>query len=274
MKPHKARLILERVDEVDEGLDFVDLADRIKLFGQLLAESAKRAGCENVRCQVTHVSHSSPLGVECAVKFDRPSKQQMDPFRSLQSALEVLPKGNIRDYQDKDRKYLEKVQKLMRHKGKKMGGVEVQLHSENRKKPKTYKSIDMPQPAGEKTRRKTRKVYDIVKGELKVVDLRDGKSKCMVIPVFPGIPKVECEFSDEMFEDIQNNLGQMVAVHGECWSYVGQAFPHRMRVSRIKRIPAPDKDTTLYDIQGICPELGGDKPAEQIVREMRDEWDD
>ncbi|MBF2754585.1 MAG: hypothetical protein ISN29_04925 [Gammaproteobacteria bacterium AqS3] len=272
MKPHKAKLVLERIDEVDEGLAIDDLAERIKLFGQLLTESAKRAGCENVRCQVVHVSHSSPLAVECDMKFDRPPMLQMDPFKLLQNALDVLPKGNIRDYQDKDRKYLEKIQKLMQHKDKKTNRVEVQLHSENRKKPKTYKSIDISRSVGEETKHKPRKSYDTVKGELKMVDLRGKKPKFMLVPVVFGEPAISCEFPNEMLKEIQQHLGQMVAVDGEGRRRFRELLPYKVYVNKIRAISGDN--AALYNIRGMCPNLGGGRPSEQIVREIRDEWED
>ncbi|MBF2754584.1 MAG: hypothetical protein ISN29_04920 [Gammaproteobacteria bacterium AqS3] len=272
MKPHKAKLVLELIDEVDGGLAIADLAERIRLFGQLLTESAKRAGCENVRCQVTHVSHSSPLGVECDVKFDRSPKLSESPFKHFQNVLDVLQKENIPNYRGKDRKYLEKVQKLMRHKGKKMDRVEVQLHSENRKKPKTYKSADMSQAVGEKTRRKVSLVYNTVKGELKVVDLRGKKPKFMLVPVIFGAPAISCEFPSEMLKEIQQHLGQMVAVQGEGKRRFRELLPYKVHVNKIYSISGDD--AALYNIRGMCPNLGGGRPSEEIVREIRDEWDD
>ena len=99
-------------------------------------------------------------------------------------------KENIQNYKDEDRKYLEKAGKLMQHKQNCINEIQIQFHCNNERERKTYKSTDIPQKAGEKIRRKTSTVYDTVKGELQMVDLRDGKSKCMVVPVFPGVPRV------------------------------------------------------------------------------------
>ena len=92
MKRYHAKLVLESLDAVDGGLAAADLAERIKLFGQLLTDSARRAGCEHVRCRVINASHSSPLGIECAVEFDIPPMLQADPFKYFQNALDALPK--------------------------------------------------------------------------------------------------------------------------------------------------------------------------------------
>ena len=81
LKRYHAKLVLESLDAVDGGLSAADLAERIRLFGQLLTDSARRAGCENVRCRVINASHSSPLGIECAVEFSPSSGLRADPIQ-------------------------------------------------------------------------------------------------------------------------------------------------------------------------------------------------
>ena len=105
-----------------------------------------------------------------------------------------------------------------------------------------------------------------------MVDLRAKKPKFLVVPVVSGVPPISCEFPDEMLQDIQQYLGQMVAVYGEGWRHSREIFPYRMRANKIQ--PISGENTALYDLCGICPDFGGGRPSEEIVREMRDEWDD
>ena len=64
--------------------------------------------------------------------------------------MHALQNEDIQNYKDEDRKYLEKAGKLMRHKDGKIDKIEVQVHSENTTKQRTYQSVDLPQTTGKK----------------------------------------------------------------------------------------------------------------------------
>jgi hypothetical protein len=85
---------------------------------------------------------------------------------------------------------------------------------------------------------------------------------------------LKCSFSKEIRAEAISAIGKYVTVIGEkrLKPNITDALPYEMAAKEI--VVHQDEQTlpTLKELKGIAPNITGDKPSEDFIRGIRDEW--
>lgn len=107
-------------------------------------------------------------------------------------------------------------------------------------------------------------------GMLQALNVHGGNKKFSIYPI--GEPELRCRFGPELRDDVVKAVDRYVEVFGRLRYKAGGRYPHAMDAHRIEVYPDEAELPTLDDLFGIAPDITGEKPAEDFVRDLRDEW--
>lgn len=108
-------------------------------------------------------------------------------------------------------------------------------------------------------------------GMLQALNVHAGNKKFTIYPTF-GEPELRCRFKSDLRDDVVEAVDRYVEVFGTLRYKAGGRYPHGMDARRIEIYPDEAELPTLEDLFGIAPDITGEKPAEDFVRDLRDEW--
>jgi hypothetical protein len=107
-----------------------------------------------------------------------------------------------------------------------------------------------------------------LKGELESINIHNTQS----FAIYPllGPKKVTCQFSEELFRNVQSALGQHVIAHGTLKYKARDPFPYAMEVSDLEIPPPTSELPSFWDLYGAAPDATGNMDSVSFVRRLRD----
>lgn len=115
-----------------------------------------------------------------------------------------------------------------------------------------------------------RKYLSSIRGRLEMINIHSA-NYCHVYPNV-GPKKVKCIFGDDRRQDVIAAIGRRVVVEGQVSIRKNDKWPSEMHLAKIRILPADETLPDLMSLRGIAGPIGP-KSSEQIVRELRDEWE-
>lgn len=116
--------------------------------------------------------------------------------------------------------------------------------------------------------------YGSVSGHLEQINLHGQR----VFTIYPtlGLPKLRCVFPSELRAEAVQAVDRYVRVYGRLKfnRRLDRGRPYEMVVERIEVAPPEDKLPTLGSLRGIAADVKLDAPSEEVVRRIRDKWDE
>lgn len=115
-----------------------------------------------------------------------------------------------------------------------------------------------------------RKYLSSIRGRLEMINIHSA-NYCHVYPSV-GPKKVKCVFGDDLRKEVIAAIGQRVVVEGQVSIRKNDKWPSEMHLARLRVLPSDETLPELMSLRGIAGSIGP-KSSEQLVREMRDEWE-
>ncbi len=267
MTGRKIALTLEGPDKNDNHLELGVFAEKVKQFLDFLKSSVKDSGADGVVFHVVHLSHSSPATIECKPTGNGlPASQAFD---AIGNTLNSVEKENTRNLSNP---VLSAMEQLARLNPENVTRVEIHAVGEDHEDLRVYKLDDRFREKLGNARRLEERVISTIDGNLEQINIHNNVNTFRIYPSLPGASAVICKFPQELLERVQNALGSFVSVSGECFRRPDSAFPYRIHVREMERLPPPETLPALSDLFGMAPSMPGEKPSERVVREIRDNW--
>ena len=111
-----------------------------------------------------------------------------------------------------------------------------------------------------------------VRGMLEALNTHGDSPRFWIYPPF-GPSRVRCDVKDEgLLQEVLRNVRRDVTVRGELHYREGAVFPSSVKAKSIETHEEELGEIYFSDLRGTDPMAGGDLPAEEIVRKLRDEW--
>ena len=255
---------IEGPAENDRHLDLSVLSAKFAQFHKFLAESAKELGADGAAFRVVDLSHSSPVAIACAPTGTK--KSSADVVRGIQENYAAVCAGETDHLSNR---VLTAFEELAKSSPKKIAWGEIQLVAGGKKT--TICKLDRRFRARlEEARNLEVHAINTVDGKLEHINIHGKNNQFKIYDLGHAI---SCYFSKDLLSSVQGALGRHVVVSGECVYRPQVAFPYKLNVQKIRKLPKAGKLPSLSDLRGIAPNATGGKSSEDFVRELRDEWD-
>jgi aspartyl/asparaginyl-tRNA synthetase len=103
------------------------------------------------------------------------------------------------------------------------------------------------------------------------INLHNGQN---VFTIYPALEqgKVRCVFPKELRRKAIEAVGNYVTVEGRLKYKKGNEQPYEIEVEDIEIYPPEEDLPKLSDLRGLAADAFGNKSSEEVVREIRDEW--
>jgi len=251
---------IEGPDQNDRHLELSVLAAKIGQFRKFLAECAKELGKGDVAFRVVDLTHSSPSTIICEA-----SESNAEIIGSIKKTLDTVNAGRAEQLSPP---VLSAFNALAKFSPNKIAAEEIRVVADGGGAVVCKLGKNFP-AALEYAQSTEETCISTVDGKLEQVNIH-GNTKQFKIYDLDYV--VECNFPDEMLEQVQNALGRYVEVYGDCWFRAGKGFPYKVNVERMEVFPPSDQLPSFEDIRGIAPDATGGKSSEDFVRELRAEW--
>ncbi len=301
MAREKIALTLEGPDENNGHLELSVFAEKIRHFLDLLNRSVKEISKERVVFRVVHLSHSSPVTIECEpvvreAEAVRARGREIATARDVEiatarglevaiageveaasGAINVIGKNMMCVEEEKTHNLshpvLSAMERLAKFRPTKIARAEVRILGSDAEDKHIYKLDDRFKEQLSNARRMEERVVSTIDGRLERINIHNNANTFGIYPTLPMVSPVRCTFPQELLEQVLGALGSFVSVSGECLYRPEASFPYRMDVHDMTVLPPPESLPSLSDLYGIAPDATGGKSSEQFVRELRDRWD-
>ena len=278
MAREKIALTLEGPDENNGHLELTVFADKIRQFLDLLNRSVKEISKERVVFRVVHLSHSSPVTIECEPAAREAEAAQARGAEAASVAINVIGRNMMYVEEEEihhlSHPVLSAMERLAKFQPTKIARAEVRIiGGEDDNDERIYKLDDRFKEHLSDARRIEERVVSTIDGRLERINIHAKPNTFRLYTSLSAFSSVNCEFPPNLLERVQNSLGLFVSVSGECWYRPRAQFPYRMNVQEMEVLPPPEELPTLSDLYGIAPDATGSKSSEQFVRELRERWD-
>ncbi len=278
MAREKIALTLEGPDENNGHLELSVFAEKIRHFLDLLNRSVKEISRQRVVFRVVHLSHSSPVTIECepVVRDAEVARARGGEIATV--AINVIGKNMMCVEEEKTHNLshpvLSAMERLAKFQPTKIVRAEVRILGSDAEDKHIYKLDNRFKEQLSNARRMEERVVSTIDGKLERINIHNNTNTFRIYPSLPAFSSVNCEFPPNLRERVQNSLGFFVSVSGECLYRPEAPFPYKMNVQAMEVLPPPEELPTLSDLYGIAPGATGSKSSEQFVRELRDRWDE
>ena len=267
MTRRKITITLEGPDKNDNHLELSVFAEKVRHFFDFLKSSVKDSGADGVVFHVVHLSHSSPVTIECEpIGKSLPASNAFD---AIENSLNFVEAENTRNLSNP---VLFAMEQLASFNPEKMTRAEINAIGGDDGNIRVYKLDDRFREKLGNARRLEEKVISTIDGKLEQINIHNNANTFRIYPALPVASSVSCKFPQRLLEHVQGALGSFVSVSGECFYRPDSAFPYKIHVQEMEVLPPTEELPTLSDLYGIAPSTAGDKTSEQFVREMRDKW--
>ena len=267
MTRRKITLTLEGPDKNDNHLELSVFAEKVRHFLDFLKSSVKDSGIDGVVFHVVHLSHSSPVTIECEPIGN--GLLASNAFDAVGANLNFVEEENARNLSNT---VLSAIEQLASLNLENVTRAEINAVGEDGGDRHIYMLDDRFREKLGNARRVEEKVISTIDGKLEQINIHNNANTFRIYPSLPTASSVNCKFPQELLEHVQGALGSVVSVSGECFYRPDSAFPYKIHVQEMKALPPTEALSTLSDLYGIAPGTAGDKTSEQFVREMRDQW--
>ncbi len=109
-------------------------------------------------------------------------------------------------------------------------------------------------------------------GRLEEINLHGGQKRFRIYPRL-GPSRVSCTFPPELREEAKRGLDSFVRVTGTLHYTTRAHLPHAIDVTAIEVIPPDSEIDHLLGLRGIASDTADSTTSENIVRDLRNEWD-
>lgn len=290
MAREKIVLMLEGPGKNNGHLELSVFVEKIRHFLDLLNRSVKESSKERVVFRVIHLSHSSPVTIECEpVVRDTEAVRAKDvesarvrggeiatagDLEAAHGAINVIGKNMMCVEEKKtytlSHPVLSAMERLAKFRPTKIARAEVRIIGGEDEREHIYKLDDRFKEQLSNARRMEERVVSTIDGRLERINIHNNANTFGIYPTLPMVSPVRCTFPQELLEQVLGALGSFVSVSGECLYRPEAPFPYRMDVHDMTVLPLPESLPTLSDLYGIAPDATGSKSSEQFVRELRD----
>jgi hypothetical protein len=114
--------------------------------------------------------------------------------------------------------------------------------------------------------------HGAIEGWLEQINVHAGKNEFTIYPEI-GPAQVACHFRSAALEEkALAGIKRKVSVSGRMKYRRNARFAHLIEVAQIDIYPDADDLPTFEDARGIAKGFGGDRPSEDIVRDLRNGW--
>jgi hypothetical protein len=114
-------------------------------------------------------------------------------------------------------------------------------------------------------------VFSSVEGWVDAANFHNKTNYCAIYPV--GSPrKISARFPEDISDKVHDALKHPVRAVGMVFYRFRESQPYHIEISDIERLDDGEPFPSLSELRGIAPGVTGGKPAEEYVREIRDEW--
>ena len=278
MAREKIALTLEGPIENNGHLELSVFAEKIRHFLDLLNRSVKESSKERVVFRVVHLSHSSPVTIECEPVVREAEAVRASEAEAATVAVHVIGKNMMCVEEEKtyhlSHPVLSAMERLAKFRPTKIARAEVRILGSDAENKHIYKLDDRFKEQLSNARRMEERVVSTIDGRLERINIHNNANTFGIYPTLPMVSPVRCTFPQELLEQVLGALGSFVSVSGECLYRPEASFPYRMDVHDMTVLPPPESLPSLSDLYGIAPDAPGSKSSEQFVREMRDRWDE
>ena len=268
MTRNKISLTIEGLKENNGHLELSVFAEKIRHFLDLLNASVKEHCEEIVVFHVVHLSHSSPATIECEARAEG-GEIAAAAVHAVGENLTCVEENTT---QNLSHTVLSAMEQLVKFKPSNVARAEVRIFGSEVEDKRIYKLDDDFKERLSHARRIEERAISTIDGRLEQINIHNNANTFRIYTALPILSSLNCVFSENLLERVQNSLGSFVSVSGECFYRPEAPFPYKIHVRDMAVLPSNEDLPSLSDLYGIAPSAEGEKPSEQFVRELRDGW--
>ncbi|MDW8352659.1 MAG: hypothetical protein RML99_12190 [Anaerolineae bacterium] len=266
----KQRLIF-RLEGSDDDRGNVHLGDFIKQLDAIRHALKETDRVLNERPAtdfiIVDLSHSSPATIVIE-EIPRPDRRttELSVLNTFFANLVAIMSGDLPPRIDYDA--IHAYQRIGARVGRRVKSVQVRSNSQSvTLTPDFGRRIDQILGPDEVE-------YGSVSGRLEQINLHGQR----VFTIYPalGLRRLRCAFPNELRAEAVKAVDRYVRVYGRLRFKRGldRSHPYEMAVQQIEVAPLADELPTLSSLRGIAADVELDAPSEEVVRRIRDEWDE
>lgn len=259
---------IEGPDKSNGHLEMPVFVKKIEHFLSLLKGSLKESNVEEVVFHVVGLSHSSPAIIECE-PIGKDMKTSVAAFDTVGKNLNCVRANNARILPDA---VLSAMENLSKFNPAKIARAEIRMNGSGNEDGQTYRLDDKFRECLIKARDEEERLISTVDGKLEQINIHNKANKFTIYPTLSTSSSVTCKFPQKLLGAVQNALGSLVSVSGECVYRPDAILPYKIEVHEMEVLPPSEELPSLGDLFGIAPGMTGGKTSEQFVREIRDQW--
>lgn len=246
-------------------LDLSVFSTKIQHFNKLLTESVKELGKSKVVFRVIALSHSSPATIVCE-PVGREQGASAAAFHCIKKNLNAVKEEQFYCISSN---VLSSFEKLTSFAVEKNSREEIHLSVDSNDAGIVYKLDEKFREKLSKVRSSEEKIISTIDGKLEQINIHNSLNK---FRIYDPHYVVECTFTNDLLERVQNSLGSFVSVSGECVYRPGETVPCKINVWKMEILPLSHTLPSLKDLYGIAPDATGGKSSEEFVRGLRGGW--
>lgn len=267
MTRNRISLTLEGVQENNGHLELSVFAEKIRHFLDLLNASVKEHCEDIVAFHVVRLSHSSPVTIECGAIAE--GELAAAAVHAIGENLTCVEENTT---QNLSHTVLSAMEQLVKFRPSNVAWAEVRVFGSDVEDKRIYKLDDDFKERLRHARRVEERVISTIDGRLEQINIHNNAKTFRIYTALPIFSSLNCVFSGNLLETVQNSLGSFVSVSSECVYRPEAPFPYKMHVRDMTTLPSKEVLPSLRDLYGIAPSGEGEKPSERFVRERRDGW--
>ena len=264
----KVVFVMEGPDENDGHLELPVFVEKVRHFLDMLNRSVKESVDEVVVFHVVHLSHSSPVTIECVPR----ASDVESPTAAVQAIGGSLMDVKSENFQNLSHAVLSAMEQLAKFSPAKVSHAEVRIVENGHDGEQVYRMDDWFKEQLRRARHQEDRVISTIDGRLEQINIHNNVNTFRIYASPPASYSVNCGFPPYLLETVQSSLGAFVSVSGECFYRPDAPFPYKINVQEMRMLPPAEELPTLSDLYGIAPGATGGMPSERFVRELRDAW--
>lgn len=115
--------------------------------------------------------------------------------------------------------------------------------------------------------------YVSYEGMVEKINIHAGKNEFFIFPV-TGPKKIKCNFPEKMRNEVIKAVGRKACVKGKGAYINGSNFPNEIEVENITLFKQVNKEKLNFEyFSGTLDKPKDEKSSEELIREIRNEWD-
>lgn len=267
MNGRRIAFTMEAPDGDHGHLDLSVFSEKIKHFLDCLNCCAKEKEERGITFRVVHLSHSSPVRIECE-PIDKNKRTSTAVIEQIEKNLNSVEEGKTEDL---SHAFLRHAEQLAGFSPEKISRLEIKINGESNNK--LCKFDDEFRKKLTMARRLEESVVSTIDGKLEQINVCNGANTFKIYVSIPTVSSIACKFPQTLLKEVKNSLGRFVSVSGRCLYRPDAVLPYQIEVQAMEVLPVSEELPSLRDLCGIAPGLTKGKTPEQFVREKRDQWD-